>query len=190
MTRAIARARYAVLFAAVAAAACQNPTDPSDQISYDEAVDITSNPDPISADTQTNGRTYRIVRGNNQPDEILPYDWHGVFAAAINLNSNATDDDLDIDFPVRVVATTLTVKQASGGIITPPTGSDSEKYEFVTLSASGNQFASTNAPITLTFEVWYDLPSLRKEAVIQVAASFVDNDGTSFQKTVDLRVAP
>ena len=190
MTRVFARARYAVLLAAVAAAACQSPTDPTDRTSYDEAVDITSNPDPISADTSTGGRTYRVVRGNNQPDDILPYDWHAVFSAAINLNSNATDDDLDIDFPVRVVATTLTIKQASGGIITPPSGSETEKYEFVTLSASGNQFASTNAPVTLSFEVWYDLPSLRKEAVVQVAASFVDNDGTSFQKTVDLRVAP
>ena len=60
----------------------------------------------------------------------------------------------------------------------------------MTLSASGNQFAGTNAPITLNFEVWYDLPSLRKEAVVQVAASFVDNDGTTFQKTVDIKVAP
>jgi hypothetical protein len=44
--------------------------------------------------------------------------------------------------------------------------------------------------VTLTFEAWYDLPSLRREAVVQVAASFIDNDGTTFQKTVDLRVAP
>jgi hypothetical protein len=190
LTRVITRARYAVLLAAVAAVGCQSPTDPTDRLTYDEAIDITSSPDPISADTQTGGRTYRIVRGNNQPDEILPYDWHSVFNAAINLNGNATDDDLDIDFPVRVVATTLTIKQASGGIITPPSGSETEKYEFVTLSASGNQFPSTNAPITLSFEVWYDLPSLRKEAVVQVAASFVDNDGTTFQKTMDLRVAP
>jgi hypothetical protein len=190
LTRVIARARFAVLSAAVVAVGCQSPTDPTDQLTYDEAVDITSNPDPIAADTQTGGRTYRVVRGNNQPDDILPYDWHSVFSAAINLNGNASDDDLDIDFPVRVVATTLTIKQASGGIITPPSGSETEKYEFVTLSASGNQIASTNAPVTLAFEVWYDLPSLRKEAVVQVAASFVDNDGTTFQKNVDLRVAP
>jgi hypothetical protein len=190
MTRAIVRARYALLLAALAAVGCQSPTDPSDTVRFDEAVDIAATPDPISADAQTGGRTYRIVRGNNQPDEILPYDWHAVFSAGINLNDNATDDDLDIDFPVRIVATTLTIKQASGGIITPPSGSETEKYEFVTLSASGNQFAAANAPITLAFEVWYDLPSLRKEAVVQVAASFVDNDGTTFQKSVDLRVAP
>jgi hypothetical protein len=190
MIRTIARTRYAVLLAAAAAVGCQSPTDPTDSLTYDEAIDITSTPDPISADTETGGRTYRIVRGNNQPDDILPYDWHSVFSAAIKLNGNATDDDLNIDFPVRVVATTLTIKQASGGIITPPSGSETEKYEFVTLSASGNQIATTDAPVTLAFEVWYDLPSLRKEAVVQVAASFVDNDGTTFQKTVDLRVAP
>ena len=113
-----------------------------------------------------------------------------MFSASVQLNGQATDDDLDIDFPVRVTATTLTVKQASGGIITPPTGSDSEKFEFITLSASGNQFAATGTPIHLSFEVWYDLPSLRKEAVVQLAVSFVDDNGTTWAKTVDLKVAP
>ena len=190
MTRLIVPVRVAVLLSALAAMACQKPTDPSDTIRFDEAVDITANPDPITADTQTGGRTYRIVRGNNQPDDILAYDWHTVFSANISLNSNADNKDLDITYPVRVVAATLTIKQATGGIVTPPSGSDSEKYEFVTLSASGNQFAGINTPITLTFEAWYDLPSLRKEAIVQVAASFVDNDGSTFQKTVDIKVAP
>jgi hypothetical protein len=187
-TRALSR--YAVLLVAVAASACQNPTDPSDRVSYDEAVDIAAAPDPIAADTQTGGRTYRVVRGNNQPDDILAYDWHAVFGASISLNGNATDKDLDIDFPVRVTAATLVVKQATGGIITPPTGGDSEKFEYVTLNASGNQMSGTNTPITLNFEIWYDLPSLRKEAVVQVSASFVDDDGTTFAKTVDVKVAP
>jgi hypothetical protein len=189
-TRLIATVRFAVLLSALAAVGCQKPTDPSDTVRFDEAVDITASPDPISADNQTGGRTYRIVRGNNQPDDILAYDWHTVFAASISLNSNADSDDLDIEYPVRVVATTLTIKQATGGIVTPPTGSESEKFEFVTLSASGNQFTGINSPITLGFEAWYDLPSLRKEAIVQVAASFVDNDGTTFQKTVDIKVAP
>jgi hypothetical protein len=189
-TRALARASVAVLLAAVAAAACQNPTDTDDKVSYDDAIDMSATPDPISADTQTGGRTYRVVRGNNQPDEILAYDWHAIFGASIVLNNNATDDDLDIDFPVRVTAATLVVKQATGGIISPPSGGESEKFEYVTLNASGNQFGGTGSPITLNFEVWYDLPSLRKEAVVQVSAAFVDNDGTSFAKTIDVKVAP
>src|SRR5262249_34947024 len=76
-------ARFVVLLAAVAAANCQKPTDPSNNVSYDDAVDITATPNPISADTDTGGKTYRVVRGNNQPDEFLPYDWHMVFSASI-----------------------------------------------------------------------------------------------------------
>jgi hypothetical protein len=91
---------------------------------------------------------------------------------------------------VRITATAVTVKQASGGIVTPPTGTETEKFEFVTLNATGNQLSGTNTPVSLAFEVWYDLPSLRKEAVITVAFSFLDNDGAAFQKTADIRVAP
>jgi len=169
---------------------CQKPTDPDDTVHVDEVIDINSAPDPIVADTATGGRTYRVVRGNNQPDDILPYDWHTLFSSTIVFNGKATDKDLDIDFPVKLSSTTLAVKQASDGIITPPTGTDKEYYDFVTLGASSNQVTGPNAPITLTFEVWYDLPSLRKEAVITATFVFVDNDGTSFQRAVDFKVAP
>jgi hypothetical protein len=171
-------------------AGCQNPTDPSDVVSYDEVVDVTAAPDPISADTFTGGRTYRIVRGNNQPDDILPYDWHAVFSATVAFNDQATDKDIDLAFPVRITSTALTVKQASGGIVTPPTGTETEKFEFITLNATGNQLPGTNSPVSLSFEIWYDLPSLRKEAVVTVTFSFVDDDGVTFQKAVDVKVAP
>jgi len=180
----------AMLVCAVMVSGCQKPTDPDDTVRVDEAVDVASVPDPIVADTATGGRTYRVVRGNNQPDDILPYDWHALFSSTILFNSKATDKDLDIDFPVKLSSTTLAVKQASAGIITPPTGSDKEYYDFVTLGASSNQVTGVNAPITLTFEVWYDLPSLRKEAVITATFTFVDDDGTSFQRAVDFKVAP
>jgi len=179
-----------ILVCALTTLGCQKPTDPDDTVRVDEAVDVASVPDPIIADTATGGRTYRVVRGNNQPDDILPYDWHTVFSSNIVFNSKATDKDLDIDFPVKLSATTLAVKQASAGIITPPTGGDKEYYDFVTVGATGNQVTGTNAPVTLTFEVWYDLPSLRKEAVITATFTFVDNDGTSFQRAVDFKVAP
>jgi hypothetical protein len=179
-----------LVIATVSAVGCQRPTDPDDVIEYDEVVDVSASPDPIEADTSTGGKTYRIVRGNNQPDEIVPYDWHAVFSTTVSFNDQAVDEDIDVDFPVRISAATLTVKQASGGIVTPPTGGETEKYEFRTLNASGNEFAQTNSPINLTFEVWYDLPSLRKEAVVTLAYSFVDEDGTAFQKTEDVQVAP
>lgn len=179
-----------VVVAAIVAAGCQSPTDPSDTISFNEVIDTSATPDPILADSDTGGRTYRVVRGNNQPDDILPYDWHAVFSTSVALNSQATHKDVDIEFPVKISSTTLTVKQASGGIVTPPTGSDTEKFEFVTLSATGNQISGVNSPVNLTFEIWYDLPSLRREAVVNVTFSFVDDDGMTFQKTMDVRVAP
>ena len=180
----------AMAVTAFAAAACQNPTDPSDDINYNEALDIVASPDPIEADTATGGKLYRVVRGNNQPDELLPYDWHTVFSSTLTLNNNATDTDLDLDFPVRITGATLTVKQATGGIITPPSGSEKEAFEYVPLNASGNQFAAVGSPISMTFEVWYDLPSLRKESVVTLTFAFVDTDGTTFQKSVDFKVAP
>ena len=164
--------------------------EPCDETFEIESVDIMAwgSDTPIGT---TEGATLRCsLPANHQPDDILAYDWHAVFGTTVQLNGNATDKDLDIDFPVRITATTLVIKQATGGIITPPSGGDSEKFEFVTLSASGNQMAATNTPVNLNFEVWYDLPSLRKEAVIQVSVSFVDNDGTTFAKTADFKVAP
>lgn len=186
------RASEALLLAVLLAtsSACQSPTKASDTVSYDDAVDLSVSPNPISADAASSGRTYRIVRGNNQPDEIVSYDWHAVFAVSLSFNSNATDKDLDVAFPVRLASTALTVKQASGGIITPPTGSDKEYYDYVTLNASGNTFAAVGSPVALTFETWYDLPSLRKEAVVTVAFSFVDDDGATFQVSRDINVAP
>jgi hypothetical protein len=174
----------------LSAAACQNPNEPSDTIDYSEALEIAVDPDPIVADGETGGKLYRVVRGNNQPDEMLPYDWHAVFTSTLVLNANANSEDLDLDFPVRISGATLVVKQATGGIITPPSGSETEKFEYVPLTASSNQFQGIGSPITLTFEVWYDLPSLRKESVVTLTYAFVDNDGTSFQRIVDFRIAP
>lgn len=169
---------------------CQSPTDPSDTVGYDDAIDVTTTPNPISADASATGKTYRIVRGNNQPDEIVSYDWHAVFTSTISFNSVANDEDVDVAFPVRLSSATLVVKQASGGIVTPPTGTDKEYSEFITLNASGNQFAAVGSPVSLTFEAWYDLPSLRKEAVVSVTLSFIDEDGTTFQIVEDINVAP
>ena len=182
-----------VLVAAIAGlslTACQNPNSPDETVNYNEALDITIDPDPIVADTSTGGKLYRVVRGNNQPDELLPYDWHTVFSSTLVLNDKANDEDLNLDYPVRITGATLTVKQATGGIITPPSGTEKESFEYVPLAASGNQFSGIANPITLSFEVWYDLPSLRRECVVTLTYSFVDNDGTGFSRSVDFKVAP
>jgi hypothetical protein len=182
--------RGSIIVMALLAASCQSPTDPDNSTNYTDILDVTPTPNPIIADTLTGGRTYRVVRGNNQPDDILAYDWHAIFSLTLTFNDNAKDKDLNVDFPVKVSATTITVKQASGGIVTPPTGADTEKSEFVILNTSSNQLSAIGNPMTGTFEVWYDLPNLRKEAVVQVTFSFTDNDGTTFSILKEITVAP
>lgn len=181
---------FALCLALLATAACQSPTDPSDALSTDDAVDVAATPNPILADSATSGRTYRIVRGNNQPDDIAAYDWHAIFGTTVSVNSNATDDDLDFAFPIRLTSASLVVRQASGGIVTPPTGTEKEYYEFVTYNASGNTLPEVGSGVSMMFEVWYDLPALRKEAVVTVTYTFVDNDGLTISRSADFNIAP
>ena len=170
------------------ATACQSPTDPDDTLEVDDFLEISVTPNPAIANESTDGKTYRVVRGNNQPDDILAYDWKTTFALVATLNGKADDKDT-LEFPVDIASVTLQVKQASGGIVTPPTGGETEYYTYVT-QASSNRYSTVNQSVTIVFDVWYDLPSLRREALIQVSLGFKDNDGQTFSKTYDVRVAP
>lgn len=179
----------ALLLVTMPMLACQSPTDPDDTVDYDDVVDVSASPDPISAEPSTDGRTYRVPR-NDQPDDILTFDWHAVFSVTVSFNQDALDDDVDVDFPVRLTSTTIAVKQASGGVVTPPTGSDAEHFDFAPVGASGNIFGGVGNPIDMTLEIWYDLPSLRKEGVVTVTFTFEDDDGVVFQKAEDILIAP
>jgi hypothetical protein len=177
-----------LLVAASVMAGCQSPSE-EDPLDVDDFLETSANPSPTNAETST-GRTYRVVRGNNQPDEILEFDWHTGFGLTVRLNNNATNDSVDLEFPVTLSSATLKVQQASGGIVSPPTGGEIEHYDSVTSQVSGNQFNAVNQDLTMYFDVWYDLPSLRKEALITVTLTFADDDGTSFTKNVLVRVNP
>ena len=179
----------AALLAAVVMIACQSPTETDETIDVDDFVDVVVTPNPVQAGA-ADGRTYRVVRGNNQPDEILAFDWKTSFSLGVTLNQNATDSDLDLTFPVDITAATAKVQQASGGIVSPPTGTETEHYESVLAQASSNRFGGANSSNTMAFDVWYDLPSLRREALITVSLAFRDDAGKTFTKTVEVRVAP
>lgn len=168
--------------------ACQSPTDPEDTLDVDDFLEISVSPDPAVAFESTDGKTYRVVRGNNQPDDILTYDWKTVFTLTLTMNGRA-DDEGALEFPVRLTTITAEVKQASGGIVTPPGAGETEYSTFVT-QASANRFEQVNSTIAIAFDVWYDLPSLRREALVKVTLSFADNDGQTFSKVYDVRVAP
>jgi hypothetical protein len=185
----VLRVGAAMLAAAVIVAACQSPTDPDDTIGVDDFVESTVSPDPINAIDSPDGKTYRVPR-NNEPDEIRLYDWKATFAVTVRLNNEANNSDLDLAWPVKINSIQVGVKQASGGIVTPPTGGETEKFENVVVTATSNTFSGANTSNGFTLDVWYDLPSLRKEALITVSVGLADDDGRTFTKVIETKVNP
>lgn len=183
------RVLLAVVMLPLMLAGCQSPTDPDDTLDVDDILDLSTTPNPAVASEATDGRTYRVVIGNNQPDEIRPFDWFTSFVVTATLNSNANDDDIDLEFPIDLTSVSVAVRQASGGIVSPPSGGEIEHYFHVT-EASSNRYSSVNTSVSIKLDVWYDLPSLRKEALVTVTMNFQDADGQSFAKAYDVRVAP
>jgi hypothetical protein len=171
-------------------AGCQSPSSASSTLNVDNFVDAVITPNPASAVQSTDGRTYRVVRGNNQPDDVLPYRYVTTFTVTITLNSNATSSGVNLSFPVTVLSASGKVEQASGGIVTPPTGGDVEHYDSVILASSASTVAGVGGGVTMNFEVWYSLPSGKREALVTETISMKDNNGTTFAKAVPVRVAP
>jgi hypothetical protein len=185
--------QVALLLAALAvSSACQSPTDASDTLNVDDFVDATVSPNPAIATTDTGGKTYRVVRGNNQPDDVLPYQYTAVFSVTTSINSNATSKSVELTFPVSVTSASGKVEQASGGIVTPPTGGEVEHYESVILSSTGSTFSAVGASITIVFQVWYTMPNGRREARVTEAIAMTDKSSTpkTFTKNVYINVAP
>jgi hypothetical protein len=188
MTLSNRRCRIGIVVSMLSIAGCQSPTDPDETLEVDDFLEVSATPNPTSATESTDGRTYRVVRGNNQPDDILVFDWKTAFTVMATLNSQADDDDT-LEFPVNLTAVTVAVKQASGGIVTSPTGGEVERFDYVT-NANTNVYPSVNSTVTIGLEVWYDLPSLRREALVTVTLTFRDDDGQTFTKSMDVRVSP
>jgi hypothetical protein len=165
--------------------ACQSTSSTDETLDVDDFVDGSAAPNPATAEECTDGKTYRVVRGNDQPDDILKYDYIATFAVTVTINKNAADKDIDLDFPVKITATSVKIQQATNGIVVPSTSSDTEHYESVMLAATGSTFSGTNTTATLTFKVWYDLPNLGKGALATVSITFEDDDGVTFTKNVE-----
>lgn len=167
---------------------CQQPTAASSSTSVDDFVDATV-PASVTADSSTDGRTYRVAR-SNEADLVVPYQYKTSFSATVTMNSNSSQDKYDIEFPVTLAQASVKVNQASGGIVTPPSGSDTEHSEYVITEASGNKFGGANTSQSMHFDVWYTMPSQQKEALISLSFSMYDNDGRSFTKTATINITP
>jgi hypothetical protein len=171
--------------------ACQSTTSADSTLNVDDFVNSTTSPATATA-TPSTGRTYRVVRGNNQPDDILQYQYTTTFSITATINSNANADSVALTFPVTVLAASGKVEQAAGGIVTPPTGGDVEHYESVLLASSASTISGVGGGVTMVFQVWYSLPNGNKEARITEAISMKDSNSSAktFAKTVYVNVAP
>jgi hypothetical protein len=174
----------------LAFAACQTPTSADSTLNVDDFVTSTTTPSTATAVAST-GRTYRVVRGNNQPDDILTYQYTTTFSITTTINSNANDDSVSLTFPVTITSASGKVEQAAGGIVTPPTGGEVEHYESVLLASSGSTISGVGGGVTMTFQVWYSLPNGTKEARITESISMKDSNSSpkTFAKTVYVNVA-
>jgi hypothetical protein len=154
------------LCAAIVLVGCQSPTDPDDIITVDDFVDATQSPDPAVANPG-DGRTYEKAQAE-LPSLFIPYDWKVRFGVSLVINNSATDDDLELTFPIEITSVSLVVLQCSNGIVIPPSG-DAIYAAHDVVGSTGSVFSGVNAINTLTMDVWYDLPNGRKEACMDVA---------------------
>jgi hypothetical protein len=183
--------RMGVLAACAAAAlsGCQSPTEPDDTIEVDDFVEASQSPNPAEA-TTGDGRTYEKPQ-SELPSLFLPYDWKVRFGVTLLVNSTATDDDLNLRFPIEITSVNLAVQQCSSGIVIPPSG-DAIYAAHDVVSSTGNTFGAVNSTNTLTLDVWYDLPNGRKEACIDVTVGLKwkndDNVDITASKVVRVRV--
>lgn len=173
------------LIAAGAFSACQSPSDPNATF---DLLDVTVSPDPAAAAGPT-GRFYTVDK-DNEPDEQREYDWRSTFTLTVRLTEDANNKDVGLELPLDVTSATVQVLQSSGGIVTPPTGTEKERFDFAITSSSSNRFSAVGSTITMTFDVWYDLPNLRKEALVNVTLGFEDDGTYRFSEVVPVRIAP
>ena len=157
--------------------ACNSPTesDPSFDVSF------TVNHDPATASGPT-GVTYKVTN----PDDTVSYyeyDYRTNFTVTIKEEAGLA---------LTITSINVTVQQATGGIVIPPSGGDQVYFKFNSSAATNHINARGSADVG--FDVWYDLPSGGKEALVTVAFNFEhtdkDDNKYTYSDTASVKVAP
>ncbi len=161
------------LLAAAWLGACNSPTSSSATLS----VTLTASPDPATA-TGPTGVQYKVTNADGTVS-YYEYDYRTSFTVTIQETGGTALD---------ITALNLTVQQATGGIVIPPSGGDQVYFKFSSLAATNHINAKGSADVG--FDAWYDLPSGGKEALCTVAFSFADASGNTYSKTLGVKVAP
>jgi hypothetical protein len=126
----------------------------------------------------SSGVSYTIEGDENEDDQIVEYPWRTSFVVTA-LETGGV--------PVNVTSVSLSVRQASGGIIIAPSGGKTERYEFDS-SATTNRLEA-NETVQIAFQVWYELPNGGHEALVTVTMGFRDDDGRTYTGSVEAIVS-
>jgi hypothetical protein len=166
------------LLAAALLGGCSSPTE-SDSVDFD--ITLTASADPASA-TSSTGVQYKVT---NADDTVSYYDYDYRTSFSVTVRDNA-------GIALDITAMNLTVQQATGGIVITPSGGDQVYFKFN--SSAVTNHVNKNGSADVGFDVWYDLPSQGKEALITVAFTFSytdeDDNEYTYSKSLPVRVAP
>jgi hypothetical protein len=163
--------------AAAALGACSSPTE-SDP---DFDVTFTASPDPAIASGPT-GVQYKVTNADDTVS-FYEYDYRTSFTVTIQENAGMA---------LEITSINLTVQQATGGIVIPPSGGDQVYYKFGSSAATSHINAKGAADVG--FDVWYDLPNQGREALLTVSFTFdyedEDDNTYTYSDTFKVKVAP
>ena len=164
-----------LMAAAFALAGCQEtPLEPTDTTPRD-AVEIFTVPEPVYA-VSSSGVTF--MNG----DEVQEY----AFLASFDLILRANPDNA---FTISVMSDSVLLQQLLTSPVQGPGGGvDRERYQHQSRGAGAE--LGPGGEISRGFDVWYTLPSGRRETIINVTLDFVDDRGVEFSRTHQLTVEP
>jgi hypothetical protein len=165
------------LLAAAAMCGCSSPT--SSDPDFD--VTLTADPNPANASGPT-GVMYKVTNADDSVS-YYEYDWRTYFTVTIQENAGMALDITQLN---------ATVQQATGGIVVPPSGGGQVYYQFTSNAAVNHINAEGRANVG--FDVLYDLPNLKREALVTVSFTFKytdsDDNEYTYSETLDVKVAP
>jgi hypothetical protein len=154
---------------------CSSPTE-SDNVEFD--VTFTASTDPVTA-TPSTGVQYKVT---NADDTVSYYDYDYRVSFSVNVKDNA-------GMALDITAMNLTVQQAAGGIVIGRRRPGS----LPATSAAVNHI-NAKGTAAVGYDVLYDLPNLKREALITVSFTFKytdsDDNEYTYGKTLDVKVAP
>ena len=158
-------------------AACSSPTSSSP----DFDVTFTSDPDPALA-SASSGVQYKVT---NADDSVSYYDYDYRTHFTLHIQESAGID-------LTITSINLAVQQATGGIVITPSGGDQVYFKFN--SSAPQNHINGKGSADIGFDVWYDLPSGGKEALVTVAFNFEhtdkDDNKYTYSDTASVKVAP